>query len=345
MKSNVSAMTIKLTDLIQRVPPEVESKVKRVRDQARPVLQEALRSECRLVMRTPKKAEDNSPGAQVRVEVAPGYPVILRKVEFSDDQQRRILLGRYRTSLEMTQTGASELLKLRKELSNLPDSQQFLFVTEAELRSTSEWAASLLEYLKHDDPLKNVLDLEEDILGVYEYDASNRFAGEYVINRAAVRLYWGIIGLVAEWMVCTVEDLAIVVLTHELAHAYTQLGADIEGRRWSAPQFAKTEIGLKEGLAQYYTHQVLTRLRERYGGALKVFQAMLPKQHEVYRTHKPWVKDGSAEAVRRALLEVRRWKELKLEDFERRLHEAQEQLNSKSDNDDLLKHRKAEPLY
>ena len=85
-------MAIKLTDLIRQVSPEVEGKVKRVRDQTRPVLQEALRSECRLVMRIPKEAEDNSPGAQVRVEVAPGYPVVLRKVEFSDDQQRRILV-------------------------------------------------------------------------------------------------------------------------------------------------------------------------------------------------------------------------------------------------------------
>ncbi len=44
-----------------------------------------------------------------------------------------------------------------------------------------------------------------------------------------------VIGLVSEWLGCAVEDLAIVVLTHELAHAYTQLGADIEGLRWAAP--------------------------------------------------------------------------------------------------------------
>jgi hypothetical protein len=39
-----------------------------------------------------------------------------------------------------------------------------------------------------------------------------------------------------------------VVLAHELAHAYTQLGADIDGRRWAAPSFAKAETALKEGL-------------------------------------------------------------------------------------------------
>jgi hypothetical protein len=61
---------------------------------------------------------------------------------------------------------------------------------------------------------------------------------------------------VSEWMGCTVEDLTVVVLTHELAHAYTQLGADIEGRRWPAAAFAAAESGLKEGLAQYYTDRV-----------------------------------------------------------------------------------------
>jgi hypothetical protein len=33
----------------------------------------------------------------------------------------------------------------------------------------------------------------------------------------------GVIGLVSEWMGCSVEDLSIVVLAHELAHAYTQV--------------------------------------------------------------------------------------------------------------------------
>jgi hypothetical protein len=147
------------------------------------------------------------------------------------------------------------------------------------------------------------------------------------VNRAGISIYWGIIGLVAEWLPCKVEDLTIVALTHELAHAYTQLGADIEGRRWSALQFAQTDVALKEGLAQYYTHQVLKRLDARYAGALKVFEAMLPKQHEIYRTHKPWVEDHSPEAVRRALIEVRRWKEKTVENFQRRLTQAQEQLH------------------
>jgi hypothetical protein len=105
---------------------------------------------------------------------------------------------------------------------------------------------------KH-DPLKRVLLVSEDFLGVYEYDAKDLFEDQRAVNRATIRLYWGVIGLVSQWLGCAVEDLAVVVLTHELAHAYTQLGADIEGRRWAAPAFARSETALKEGLAQYYT--------------------------------------------------------------------------------------------
>ena len=105
---------------------------------------------------------------------------------------------------------------------------------------------------------------------------------------------------------------------------------DIEGRRWPAPLFAKAETALKEGLAQYYTERVLRRLDHRAGSALGVFWAMLPKQSAAYRAHEPWVKEFSPEAVRRAMLEVRRWKEGGLADFNKRLQAAKVQLEQDS---------------
>ncbi len=172
--------------------------------------------------------------------------------------------------------------------------------------------------LDQHDPLKVVLAVKEDFLGVYKYDVGGLFADELSVNRATIQLYWGVIGVVAEWLGCSVEDLAVVVLAHELAHAYTQLGADIEGRRWPASEFAVAETALKEGLAQYYTDRVLDRLERRYSGALNVFRGLLPHQPAAYRAHEQWLAD-SPEAVRRAMLEVRRWKEGKLSDFNRRL--------------------------
>ncbi len=274
-------MPIKLTDLISRVDGQVEARVRRVRDQTRSVLQEAIRAECRLVMRTPEELEKNQPGAKVPVEIVAGHPHDLEDVTFPDDFEQIMLLGRYRRSLEEAQYGALGLLTLRGELSRRPDPEKWILASESELRSTADWAACLLKVLSQHDPLETVLSVEKDVLGVYEYDASDLLADERWVNRATIKLYWGVIGLVSEWMPCTVEDLTIVVLTHELAHAYTQLGADIEGRRWPVRAFHEAEIGLVEGLAQYYTDRVLRRLERRHEGALKVYETMLLRQRSI----------------------------------------------------------------
>lgn len=323
-------MPIKLTDLINRVPAEVKGRVKRVRDQYRAVLQEALRAECRLVMRTPEEIEEGRGGAQVPIEIAPGHPAVLADVEFPDDLELVLLLSRYRSALQQLAAGALGCIPLCEELSRRASAREWTVITPVELQSCADWAAALLRFLNQHDPMKIVQAVRDDYLGVYVYDANNLLADEYAVNRATIRIYWGVVGLVSDWMGCSVEDLAIVVLVHELAHAYTQLGADIEGRRWPARNFSRADRALKEGLAQYYTDRVLRRLERRFGGALRVYEAMLPGQPDAYRTHLPWIENSIPEAVRRAMLEVRRWHEGKLVDFNRRLAEAQAGLQPRS---------------
>lgn len=319
-------MPIKLTDLIARVPREVEARVRRMRDQARPTIQDALRAECRLEFRTPEEMVQNLPGAKAPVGIAEGYPAVLHKIDFPDDFERVILLGRYRAVLEQAVRSTSGLVELRRQLLRQPAPEKWVLADEAALEAVAQWASALLRVLNQQDPLTKVLAVQEDVLGVYEYDARDLFRDERAVNRATIRLYWGVIGLVSEWLGCSVEDLTVVVLTHELAHAFTQLGADIEGRRWPSPAFAAAETALKEGLAQYYTDRVLRRIGRRYGGALGVFEAMLPRQSEPYRAHQTW-EQSSPEAVRRAMLEIRRWKQGKIEDFERRLAVAGNELD------------------
>jgi hypothetical protein len=62
----------------------------------------------------------------------------------------------------------------------------------------------------------------------------------------------------------------------------------------------------------------------------KVFLGLLPGQADVYRVHLPWVEVSSPEAIRRAMLEVRRWNEAGLADFNRRLELAQKELGPKA---------------
>ncbi len=62
-------------------------------------------------------------------------------------------------------------------------------------------------------------------------------------------LYWGVIGLVARLLGVSVEGLTITVLAHEYAHAYTHLGFDRSGGRWTGEAFGASEHELVEGLA------------------------------------------------------------------------------------------------
>jgi hypothetical protein len=251
-------MPIWLSDLIAQVPSTVEQKVRQMCDQARSVLREALRAESRLFMRTPEEAAQNHPGARVPVEFAPGCPAILRTIDFPDDFDRIMLLNRYRNSLEQSQRGTPGLIRLAEELGQRPDGATTWVQPGIldSLQAIRAWVSALRKVLDQKDPLRTVLAINEDFLGVYEYDVRGLSSDERGVNRATIRIYWAAIGLLSEWLGHSVEALTIVVLAHELAHAYTQLGADIEGRRWPAPQFSRADIQVKEGLAQYYTDRV-----------------------------------------------------------------------------------------
>jgi hypothetical protein len=168
-------MPILLSDLIAAVPPAVEAKVRRVRESTRPVVQEALRSECRLVMRTPEEVAQNRSGAKVPIEIEAGHPSVLDNIEFPDDFDRIMLLSRYRGHLEAARDGVARLLKLREQLMKTPDSGKWVQATETDLRSTAEWANTLLKLLDQHDPIQAVLAVRTDFLGVYEYDTGTCF--------------------------------------------------------------------------------------------------------------------------------------------------------------------------
>jgi hypothetical protein len=127
---------------------------------------------------------------------------------------------------------------LRDSLLELPESEKWVSASGADLQSVANWSAALLKVLDQHDPLKSVLAVNQDFLGIYDYDSRALFVDEQAINRATIRLYWGVIGLVSQWLGCDVEDLTVVVLTHELAHAYTQrrIGAILYGSGLTSPR-------------------------------------------------------------------------------------------------------------
>lgn len=297
-------MPTSLQDYICKVPDDAYRRVLWVRDKYRKMIQDTIRDETRLVMRTPMDVERGQAGGQVAVNVIAGMPVALSRVVLPDDLDVLMVLAQHRESLEKTATGVTTLLKMKDTLAHLPSAADWPTAPTNSLNDTQGWAAHLLERLERADPLKKIVGINEDVLGVYIFHKT--YTNQSDVNPARIELYWQIIGFVAGALGCSVEALAAVTLTHELAHAYTQLGADIEGRRWPAADFARTETSLAEGLAQYYTERSLNRLDQRIPGVVAAFNALLKKQSDDYRAHATWITDHDPEAVRSAMLVSRR---------------------------------------
>ena len=326
-----------ITTLLELVSDDVEDVVRKTRDRTRTILQDALRSECRLVMRTPEESDKKLAGARVPVEVVPGYPVELEIEKITLPPQYFPFLTRYRSALRKVQEGVLKLDRLVEEMPERVKQHAMTPTTVQGMQDTSEFCRKCLGMLDRNDPIIEILKVESDVLGVYEI-VSRRSTGRYPPTRAEpprgerrpnparIRLFWAVIGLVAASRSWSVEDLTIVVLTHELAHAFTQLGADIDGRRWPPTGFSEADVALKEGLAQYYTKRVLERLPEPLKGASPVFKQLLTLQSAPYHAHEPW-EECNPEAIRSAMLQVRRRGECSLGMFERCLSDAQGQLS------------------
>jgi hypothetical protein len=106
-----------------------------------------------------------------------------------------------------------------------------------------------------------------------------------------------------------IEDLTIVVMAHELAHAYTHIGKDIDGKEWDTTAFAKSDLRVVEGVAQFYTRFVCRELADRQPGAERAFLRLLDHQSAVYADFQDWVDDRhrrrAGEIIRFALVDYR----------------------------------------
>ena len=113
---------------------------------------------------------------------------------------------------------------------------------------------------------------------------------EYLVTKeesldASIELYWGVIGICAADLNVSVEGLALKVLAHEWGHAYTHVGLDIDGTRWPSDGFSETDKAVKEGLAQFCALKVVEDLKWGFPEGLDAYNAILPRQPKIYRTH------------------------------------------------------------
>lgn len=168
---------------------------------------------------------------------------------------------------------------------------------EDEIKNVCGFAEDLLKYIKSIDQSRSILEIDEDILGAYFF------------NLPEIRLYWIVIGVYSQMLDIPIEALTVVVLVHELAHAYTHLGFDIDDRNWKTEDFARSDAYLVEGLAQFYTKVICEQIQQRLPTAKSAFEKLLENQHEVYSEHEKWSTDRGlrhlGETVRISMLECR----------------------------------------
>ena len=141
-----------------------------------------------------------------------------------------------------------------------------------------------------------------------------------------------VIGVFAKILRVGVEDLTVVVLVHELAHAYTHLGYDIDGDQWDTSAFAAADIHIVEGLAQFYTEIVCKNTAPRQPNAKLAFERLLKNQAPPYTDYRTWAQghNRSGEIVRFSMIDCRSKGITTYQDFLEQLKETAENLPRRS---------------
>jgi hypothetical protein len=318
-----------LDDLLESMPPDAEERVRRTRDRLNQNIREILRQETGLRFRRIATAPQPSESVTVRVQLVPGLPTSLQARQISDKDRLAALIAPWRDSLEQLSDSAKETGYLAVRLWKDPLGSALVGEGEPHLDAVIDLAERLLSEARKFDLAGWILKVDEDVLGAYVYTVPHFDKyGRLVRRDPWIELYWGVIGLLARVLAVSVEDLTVVVLSHELAHAYTQLGSDIDGSAWEPADFAHSDLSLKEGLAQYYALCACQRLELSAPNAMGAFSTLLKHQPSAYNTHDPWVKANKPEEIRLAMIQARRSGKATLEQFNWFLERAKRDLRS-----------------
>ena len=235
-------------------------------------------------------------GRQVSIHVVSGLPPPLAERLAGDVGIEAVMLNR--PLLEAVAGGAAFMAGARDLVRNR-DGTTVGSAQPRELDNVRDTASAWLEWADENDVSKRFGEIAEDVFGAYMF------------RKQQVLIFWLPLGIFAAMHQIPIEAMTVVVLAHELAHAYTHLGCDIDGLDWPMDDFVGSHIAVIEGLAQFYTYIVCRNLRGLLPVAQTTFDTLLGRQHEIYRTHEEWMAQAgghSGEVVRIGMVEGRRAK-------------------------------------
>lgn len=320
-------MSIPLEKLLERIPSDTEDRVAQARDRFNQLIREALRQESALRLRRDadehaglKKQEPVS----VKAVLLPGLPAALRGKTIDEKYWLAAMLAPWKHTFEQLRDSSKDGQQIVKILSEGQTGASIVKGRDSHLPHVVSLAEDLLNEIGKFNLARWIFDVNQDVLGIYRYRLPSELFDDP--SNANIELYWAVIGLVAKLEGVPVEALTVVVFAHELAHAYTHLGSDIDGKRWATKDFHKSEHGLVEGLAQYYTALVCERLGDHEPNAEKAYKELLKDQPVAYHSHEKWLKDFKPEEIRLAIIETRRGGAGSIKAFEATLENARARL-------------------
>jgi hypothetical protein len=296
-------MPIYLTELIDRLPSDTAERVKKTKDKHNLKIREALRHETGLKLTRGASESASASSTSIPIKILAGVPAILEQFSIPDEHRLAVLLSPWRHQLRQLRDSSQSILQnLIPTLAVHARGFDLIKGRQAHLKPSNELAEDLLKEGDKYDLATEILAIEEDILGRYTYRKPHLF-GEV---ECGIELYWGIIGLISAQIGIDIEDITVVILAHELAHAYTHMGLDIDDRKWETESFRDSEKALVEGLAQHYTMLVAKRIAGQVPNALSAYKTLLECQPPPYKVQIPWEKEFSPEEMRSALIGTRR---------------------------------------
>lgn len=312
---------IPIEKLLDQIPSDTEERVARARDRFNQILREALRQESALRLRRDRGEDHFGPKNRepitVKVSLVPGLPVALRGKAIDEKHWLAAVLAPWRHTLEELRDSSLASEQIVRILSGDERGVGIVGGRGVHLPPASQLADDLLKEVSKFNLAKWILEVNEDVLGTYQFRLPDKL---FVDSDAAhIELYWAVIGLVAKLLAVPIEALTLVVQAHELAHAYTHLGSDIDGQRWPTKDFAQSEHELKEGLAQYYTALVCERLATQESNGVRAYRELLKNQPPAYHSQTEWLEKFTPEEVRLAVIETRRQGSGRLASFEQSL--------------------------
>lgn len=276
----------RLAEALEKSSPGIRQTVERTVKQWNNILRDVLRSETAL------RLSVGSESQAVPVRVVAGVPQPFAEVMRELAGLEHLLLNR--PAIMAAASGTSFMAQVVEEARQAWGEKAGPSGRE-EITGVQRTAQAWLTELDRVQAIEKITGIKEDVLGAYFFRIPE------------IRIYWVVIGITACALGISAEALTVVVLAHELAHAYTHLGRDIDSVRWDTRRFAEAELDIVEGLAQFYTAVLCRRLEARMPAAIAAFKRLLEKQSGPYKAHLAWVKDDEegGEIVRVAMIECR----------------------------------------